>query len=468
MRRAEFLYTLALILVDAIFVMCAFVLAYFVRLKVDSLPISYMLPLVDYARWAAIFVPAWIVIFAVTGLYKARVSKEGIGGFKNIFMAVSTGTMLIVAVIFITRELFFSRLIVLYVWVLAVLLVPFGRGMLYFVKRAFRQIGWGLRKVIIIGTDGVAPKLTERIVKNPKIGYSVSGFISDRKGETPCGLPVLGTLADLDLVLARYKPDDVILASSEVKNKDIYELALQASKVGADFKLAPDTFALFTSYVSTSELYGIPLLDVKESPLFGWRRFLKRAFDLLIVFISLIILGLPMLIIAVLIKLTSKGPIFIRQQRVGRRGREFTFYKFRTMVDGADKMLEKLKKQNEATGPIFKMKRDPRVTTLGRVLRKFSIDELPQIFNVILGDMSIVGPRPPIPVEVAKYEEWHKQRLNITPGMTGLWQVSGRSDLTFEEMVKLDIFYIENWNMWLDLKVIMRTFGAVLFAKGAY
>ena len=184
--------------------------------------------------------------------------------------------------------------------------------------------------------------------------------------------------------------------------------------------------------------------------------------------ILLIIISPLFLFIAVLIKISSRGPVFYKQNRVGFKGRFFQMYKFRSMVVGAEEKQSQLQDQNDAQGLIFKMKNDPRVTLAGRFLRKFSLDELPQLFNVIKGDMSIVGPRPPLLNEVESYNSWHKKRLNIPPGITGLWQVSGRSELSFEEMVKLDLFYIESWSLWLDIKIMMKTIPVVLFARGAY
>ncbi|MGB3903421.1 MAG: exopolysaccharide biosynthesis polyprenyl glycosylphosphotransferase, partial [Anaerolineae bacterium] len=220
--------------------------------------------------------------------------------------------------------------------------------------------------------------------------------------------------------------------------------------------------------VDTDEINGIPLIGMKEPTLKGWRIALKRFTDIAISSAALLILAPLLFLIGVLIKLDSPGSVFFKQTRLGRGGKPFTCYKFRSMTEEAEKELPKLTSLDETTGPIFKIKDDPRRTRLGSILRRFSLDELPQLINVFRGDMSLVGPRPPLPSEVEQYEDWHHDRLNIPSGITGLWQVMGRSDLSFDEMVMLDLFYAENWALWLDFKIMLRTIPTVLFGRGAY
>jgi exopolysaccharide biosynthesis polyprenyl glycosylphosphotransferase len=216
------------------------------------------------------------------------------------------------------------------------------------------------------------------------------------------------------------------------------------------------------------EVAGMPLISLKGVSFTPWNMALKRSFDIAVAsFVTL--LGLPAwLTLAGLVKVTSPGPVFYRQERVGKGGETFKMYKFRTMVVDADKRMAELREQNEADGPIFKIKHDPRVTSVGRWMRKFSLDEFPQLLNVLKGEMSLVGPRPPLPSEADAYTERHWRRLEVLPGMTGLWQVSGRSDLTFEEMIRLDLYYIQNWSVRFDVTMLLRTVPAVLVSKGAY
>jgi exopolysaccharide biosynthesis polyprenyl glycosylphosphotransferase len=220
--------------------------------------------------------------------------------------------------------------------------------------------------------------------------------------------------------------------------------------------------------VDSDALGGVPLLAVRQPVIQGWRLRLKRAIDVGFSLVSLTLTAPVLALTALAIRLEGPGPIFFRQTRVGRHGRDFTFFKFRSMVPGAEEVLPDLQAHNEAEGPIFKMRADPRVTRVGRWIRRLSIDELPQLLNVLRGDMSLVGPRPPLPSEVASYQPWHRRRLDVAPGMTGLWQVSGRSKLTFDEMVMLDLYYAENWSLMLDLRILLRTVPTVLLGTGAY
>jgi exopolysaccharide biosynthesis polyprenyl glycosylphosphotransferase len=232
--------------------------------------------------------------------------------------------------------------------------------------------------------------------------------------------------------------------------------------------VVPDLFQLSLSQVVMNDLNGIPLIGVRESSISGRNLALKRAMDIVISLGVLLLLSPVLALSALLIKLDTPGPVIFKQTRVGRGGREFTVFKFRTMRVGAEQEQERLASRNEASGPLFKMRDDPRRTRVGKWLRRLSIDELPQFWNVLRGDMSVVGPRPALPKEVAQYQPWHRRRLEAAPGITGLWQVNGRSELNFEEGVLLDLYYVENWSPFLDLKVMAKTIPTILFGKGAY
>jgi len=230
----------------------------------------------------------------------------------------------------------------------------------------------------------------------------------------------------------------------------------------------PGILELIASRVDADELGGIPLLTVSEIKLQGFNAALKRGTDILLSAAGILLISPVLAFFALLVKLTSQGPILFKQKRVGIDGREFQMFKFRSMVEEAEKLFPQLAPLSEVDGLLFKMKDDPRMTPLGKFMRRFSLDELPQLFNVFLGDMSLVGPRPPLPREVKKYSSWHMKRLRVRPGITGMWQVSGRSLLPFEEMVRLDIYYIENWSLWLDLKLLIMTGPVVCTGSGAY
>jgi exopolysaccharide biosynthesis polyprenyl glycosylphosphotransferase len=239
-------------------------------------------------------------------------------------------------------------------------------------------------------------------------------------------------------------------------------------QLGVPFQVVPDFHELSFDRVTIQELRGVPLLGLRENVIRGWNYALKRAIDVGIVIILMPIWGTLSLIIMLLIKLDSPGPAIFRQTRIGRNGRPFEFLKFRTMVCNAEALKEQLLSQNERQGAVFKMKNDPRRTRIGRWLRKMSLDELPQFLNVLRGEMSLVGPRPAVPEEVAQYETWQKRRLEVMPGCTGLWQVMGRSNTSFDEMVRLDIYYAEHWSVALDLRIMLLTIPAILSGRGAY
>ncbi|MBP7653139.1 sugar transferase [Candidatus Dependentiae bacterium] len=260
-----------------------------------------------------------------------------------------------------------------------------------------------------------------------------------------------------------------IIMTNQASYLDIYKrLAGDLKKNGIISYFVPDSYNIITSVSVPYKISNLTFLKIIDTPLTGIKFLLKRLMDISLSLILLISLAPFLLIIMLFIKIDSPGPVFFKQKRVGRKGKLFVFYKFRTMCADAEKKLDGLKKFNEADGPIFKIRKDPRVTAFGSFLRKFSIDELPQLYNVLKGEMSLIGPRPPIPSEVEKYEEWHKRRLSVMPGLTGLWQVRGRSDLSFTEMVKLDIYYIEQWTLGLDLYIFLKTITTVITARGSY
>jgi exopolysaccharide biosynthesis polyprenyl glycosylphosphotransferase len=262
--------------------------------------------------------------------------------------------------------------------------------------------------------------------------------------------------------------DEAIITLPWMSRRKILSLMATCENEGVHFRIVTDLFQMSLSRVDIDEINGIPLIGVKEVSISGWNLTIKRGVDIIVASLGLVVLWPLMLLIGLLIKLDSPGPVIFTQTRMGKGGKPFTFYKFRSMKPEAEEELEKLWALNEASGPIFKIHDDPRMTGLGRFLRRTSLDELPQIYNVLRGEMSLVGPRPPIPDEVKRYQPWHLRRLEVSPGMTGLWQVSGRSELTFDEMVLLDLFYAENWSLWLDFKIMLRTIPVMLLGTGAY
>jgi exopolysaccharide biosynthesis polyprenyl glycosylphosphotransferase len=269
-------------------------------------------------------------------------------------------------------------------------------------------------------------------------------------------------------ICQQHQIDEVIIALPAAFHREVLAVRDHCQRSGLRFKLVPDRYELSLNRVELDAINGIPLLSVRDTAIHGWNLLLKRALDVMIAGTALLLLAPLLGLIALAIRLDSPGPILFRQRRVGRGETTFDLLKFRSMHQNAERVVHELMAINEATGPLFKSRRDPRVTRVGRVLRRWSLDELPQLWNVLRGEMSLVGPRPPLPREVAQYEPYHRRRLTVAPGLTGLWQVSGRSELSFDEMVEMDIYYIENWSLGLDLRILLRTIPAVFRGRGAY
>jgi exopolysaccharide biosynthesis polyprenyl glycosylphosphotransferase len=344
----------------------------------------------------------------------------------------------------------------------------------------FWRRGINIRKALVVGSGVAGQRIMKDILERPDLGYKLAGYTSDSAdgpGSTSWTVPIkrrngglhrLGGVKDVGRILGQEHLHEVIVALPANHHAQILNIIDSCRQYGVDFKLVPDLFEMRFHEVNIDSLNGVPLIGVKDLALQGFNLYVKRVLDIALALVALTVAAIPMLLIAIGVKVSSPGPVFFKQRRVGKHGKEFTCYKFRSMYRDAEARLEELRKYNEVDGPIFKMKNDPRLTPLGKFLRKFSLDELPQFFNILRGDMSWVGPRPPTPNEVTQSSDWHLKRLDVTPGLTGLWQVSGRSDLSFDEMVKLDIYYAENWSLAVDAMIILRTIPAVLKQEGAY
>jgi exopolysaccharide biosynthesis polyprenyl glycosylphosphotransferase len=337
-----------------------------------------------------------------------------------------------------------------------------------------RQTGRLLHPTLIVGSNAEAADILRLLKADPSSGLVPTACLASSEADR-LGLdfvqgevPVVGTARELLLAVETHLIDVVVIASSAFEHDVVARMIAELRVADVDVHISSGLFEVLTSRVVVTELAGVPLITVKGISLSRANVLTKRLFDLVIALVVLIV-GLPVwLVIAAAIKLGSPGPILYAQTRIGRGGERFGMIKFRSMYSDAEQRLAEVVSANEAKGAMFKMKDDPRVTPVGRWLRKFSLDEFPQILNVIKGEMSLVGPRPPLPREIGAYSAQDWRRLEVVPGMTGLWQVSGRSSLSFDEMVRLDIFYIENWSVGLDITLLFRTIPAVLFARGAY
>ncbi|MGP7960314.1 sugar transferase [Sanguibacter sp. A247] len=339
--------------------------------------------------------------------------------------------------------------------------------------RSLRDEGRALSRLVVAGSRRCVEELIDELNTNPRAGYLVVGACvpggDPLRGESVAGVPVLGDVPDIPHQVKVVRAHAVAVAGADSLTAGVVrDLGYRLESTGTDLIVAPGLVDVAGPRVVLSPAEGLSLVHVDAPQFTGVRYVAKSALDRGLALVALLVLGLPMLLIALRVRTTSAGPVLYRQERVGRDGRPFKMLKFRSMRVGADAELDELAAANEAAGPLFKMRDDPRVTPTGAVLRRYSLDELPQLLNVLRGDMSLVGPRPPLPSEVAQYDGHAPRRMLVKPGLTGLWQVSGRSDLSWEEGLRKDIYYVENWSIVGDVLILARTFRAVFAHEGAY
>jgi exopolysaccharide biosynthesis polyprenyl glycosylphosphotransferase len=429
---------------------------------------------VGFLELSLLVVPIWLVFLWAEGLYDLDRLSWGSAEFTRVARALSLGIVGVIVLTYVLKLPGLSRGWLLLYWVLALVLVSLGRAVVRWLTARRHRQGKDLKPTLVVGSNAEAADII-RILKGARSQglVPVAGLASsqaERLALDFCApdVPCIGFAREVREVVKANDIDTVIIVSSAFDHDILARMIAELRDVSVDVHISSGLFEVMTRRVLVREIGGVPLITVKGISLSRANLLTKRTFDI-IVSAAIVIVGSPFWLFVILsIKLTSPGPIFFGQERVGKNGEHFSMLKFRSMVVDAEAQLAKLQAENEASGPLFKMKDDPRVTSIGRWMRKYSIDEFPQVLNVLKGEMSLVGPRPPLPRETVEYTEYHWRRLEVVPGMTGLWQVSGRSSLTFEEMIRLDVFYIENWSLGLDLSLIARTVPAVVLAKGAY
>lgn len=415
----------------------------------------------------------WTGLLFLAGAYRSRRTS----GLKDETLLVGKivlgGTVLLTILVYGLRLDFISRPFLPLFAVLNTLFLVVERLTIRIVARRVRARGYNYRTVVIIGDTPRARSMARLIHDHPWWGLKLLGLVRERPasseaGTTAGGLPVLGSLEDFPTILTSLPVDEVILAVDRGDVDQLEDVFLMCEEMGVKTRLILDFFPHVFAKVELEEFDGTPLLTFSTTPAETGALLVKRAVDVgLALLLGIVCLPLAALL-ALLIKLTSHGPVLFRQVRCGLSGRPFTFYKLRTMTEDAEERLAEVAHLNEHDGPVFKSSHDPRVTAFGRFLRRFSLDEIPQLWNVLKGEMSLVGPRPPLPDEVARYEKWQRRRLSMKPGLTGLWQVSGRSDLpSFDQWMELDLAYIDNWSLTLDAKILLRTVPTVLSGRGA-
>jgi len=482
-KRAEIFFNALRLPTDFVATASAFFVARAIRLNPTFLanfqsPANTNLDFGDFTKLVALASGGLILIFAVNGMYRMRSRNLG-RDFRQIIFLVAAWLLILTAYFFFRREFFFSRLALAYVGILSVLFILAGRILVRFFQRIFWQAGIGVTKILVIGTNPNSLVLGNFLAGNPRFRFA--GFVEVASprlrsgGKLPHAFPKnpIGELADLEKIVRRREIGEIILASRKLSHEKMRELLAFCRVNHIGFSFVPDLLEVPQKNVEVDEVAGIPLISLRPTPLNGWGRVGKRIFDFCGSLFFLILTAPIWLVTAIAIKLDSRGPVFFVRKddgskvvRVGKHGRAFGFVKFRSMRAKSDSLRysRELAAQNtRRNSPLVKIENDPRITRVGKFIRKYSIDELPQLLNVLTGKMSLVGPRPHLPEEVAKYRAHHRRVLGIKPGITGLGQISGRSDLDFEEEVALDTWYIEHWSIWLDLKILWKTIGVVLF-----
>jgi exopolysaccharide biosynthesis polyprenyl glycosylphosphotransferase len=466
---------------DAALVFVAFVIAYWMRYQlvwpapfnriVQEVLTVNSVPFYSFVPYALFLNAVLMALFAMKGLYRLPRHAGVLDYAGPIISASTTGIALVVLIMIIQRPIY-SRLIFAFAWGWTIFLLLLARACLVNMRRWRWTRGIGRERVLVIGGTGLGRQVMDGIVAQTFLGYSLVGYLEDRDpppNERRDGhFRHLGSVQDLESIVGRAAIELVIIALPFWQHHRLPEMVRICRAAGVEFRVVPDLFELSYDRVNVASLSGIPLIGLKELSLKGGNLLLKRALDLTLIALAAPIVLLVAGLLALAIKVDSPGPAIFKQLRIGKDGKPFTTYKFRTMVADAEARKAELVQLNEALGPIFKIRDDPRQTRIGRFLRRSSLDELPQLWNVVRDEMSLVGPRPQVPDEVAQYDEWHHRRLEVKPGLTGLWQVLGRSETSFDEMVRLDIYYAENWSPLMDLRILIETIPAVLSGKGAY
>jgi exopolysaccharide biosynthesis polyprenyl glycosylphosphotransferase len=472
MKRFELTFAFIQLPVDFVMMLLAGGTAYSLRYAkfVTAIrPILFDLPWTKFFPALVFTAIGWIVIYALSGLYTTNPNRKLADDLMRVVTASSSGFAAITIFVFFTLQKFDSRFLVLAGWIIAIIYVIVGRLGIRGIKSLLYRSGYGLRSTVIIGADSVATLIRTTLENEPRFGFKiVSSFASFGKDE--------------EEKIKTLHPDEIIFSHARGSESEAIRAIAFANRHHIAFKYSADLFETISSNMSVSTIAGIPLIELGRTALSGWGRIAKRLNDILFGIFFLILLSPLYLIISIIILLETGRPIIYKNERVGQKGKKFFTLKFRTMYQNVstgaqfgasgEKALELekelIKNNSVKNGPVYKIKDDPRVTRFGSFLRRWSLDELPQFWNVVNGEMSLVGPRPHQPREVEKYSDEHSVLFAIKPGITGMAQISGRSNLSFEEEAKLDTFYVENWTPYLDLIILIKTPFAVFRGKGAW
>jgi exopolysaccharide biosynthesis polyprenyl glycosylphosphotransferase len=465
-------------LVDLGLTSVAFFAAFFIRdlllpvFAPNTFPTG-LFPLSDYLKIYPVVLIIWSVLLFSYHSYHSHRTISLQREVLTVFRVVTVGNVLLATLAYLLPLRQLSRAWFILFAVLSALLLVLEKIALRVMARYVRAKGLNYRTILIVGTGRRAIDVARLVEDHKYWGYKILGFVSDGH-RLPNGwarFRVYGTVPGIRTLLENGEfpeiVDEIVFAVTRKKLDEMKQIFLLCEELGIRARVAMNFFENRLARIEVEELEGIPFLTFTTTPSNETQLAAKRMLD---VCISLVILALsaPVIVLAAIaIKITSPGSVLFKQQRIGLNGRTFTLYKFRTMIADAHERLSEVSHLNEMTGPVFKVKADPRVTWVGRILRRFSLDELPQLWNVLRGDMSLVGPRPPIPEEVRSYHRWQRRRLSMKPGLTCLWQVNGRNNIDFDHWMKMDLQYIDEWSPSLDLKILLRTIPAVLLGRGA-
>jgi exopolysaccharide biosynthesis polyprenyl glycosylphosphotransferase len=475
-RRVQWrLYTASLVVLDILMLGMAFRLAYYLRFEIgiDFFFQNLEPEFVFYQNVVTFMIPALLVVFMVLGLYDREKLLGGTKEYSLVFNGLTFGMMLVIAIGFLDPNFVLARGWLLLAWIFSFLFTAIGRFSMRRVIYALRKKGYFLYSAVIIGANNEGLSLAEQLNGSRSSGFHIMGFI-DKK--LPVGTQlldeqyVLGTVDNLDDLIKRYEIEELILASSAISSRDRMLDIFQKYGISSDVnvRMSSGLYEIITTGLTVKEFAYVPLVGVNKVRLTGVDEFLKFSLDILLTVPAILLLSPVMLFIALAIKLETPGSVIHRRRVMGIHGKEFDAFKFRTMHENGDEILDSYPELKKELARNFKLRQDPRVTMVGQILRKTSLDELPQLFNVLRREMSLVGPRIITPAEVEKYEKWDLNLMTVRPGLTGLWQVSGRSDVTYDERVRLDMHYIRNWSIWLDIQLLFQTIPAVLRRRGAY
>jgi len=472
----------AMIVLDGAVIAAAFFLAYHIRANFHSIYRFNIFSRMDIVGDGGIYfseyllvlivaVPVWCCSLYRNGMYRSWRILTSRHVLWIVFKASLMGFLIIGALFFLLKIWFVSRLFLLTFACLGLAFLWAEKIFIYSVMHAVRKRGYNYRLILIVGTGRRAAEFIRRIKGHPEWGLKILGAVDDEPGrgvEGVDGVEILGSLEDIPGILHDHGVDEVVFIVPRLRLNHLQKSIQDCETEGIKVSIAVDLFDLKIAKSYQSEIDGFPLLTFKTTVPSEGDLFIKRAIDMAVSGAFLVLLSPLLLVLSGVIKLTSKGPVFYKQERIGLNGKRFILYKFRTMYVGAQDNLSQVDIFKEIYEPQWRMKKLRFVTPVGRLLRRFSLDEFPQFFNVFLGHMSLVGPRPTLPQEVRQYETWHRRRFSMRPGLTCLWQVNGRREIQFNEWMKMDLEYLDHWSLWLDFKILVKTIPAVLFGGGAY